>query len=111
MMAVFCGAWRKIVSSCIEPLTSITFICNTFPEGGEEVRLTIKGQVTVPLRVRKYLEVGPRDEVSFLIDEGRVLLVKGEEPGDDLVKQLNKMKGSGNGRMTTDEIMQFTRGE
>jgi bifunctional DNA-binding transcriptional regulator/antitoxin component of YhaV-PrlF toxin-antitoxin module len=75
------------------------------------MRLTVKGQVTVPIDIRKYLGVDPRDEVDFVIDDGRVFLVRGGKSGDDLSKQLEKMRGSGNRRMSADEIMRLTRGE
>jgi len=75
------------------------------------MRLTVKGQVTVPIDVRKRLGVGSRDEVDFIVEDGRVLLVKGGKSGGDLSQQLEKMRGSGNRRKTTDEIMCLTRGE
>ena len=44
------------------------------------MKVTIKGQVTIPVQVRGYLGITPHDDVNFCIADGRVLLVK-TEPG------------------------------
>lgn len=37
--------------------------------------VTSKGQVTIPVEVRRLLRVGPHDKVSFVVDAGQVRLV------------------------------------
>lgn len=37
--------------------------------------VTVKGQVTIPLAVRKLLDVKPYDRVTFRVSEGRVELL------------------------------------
>jgi AbrB family looped-hinge helix DNA binding protein len=39
--------------------------------------VTTKGQVTIPLEVRKILGVEPHDKVVFVVDEGQVRLLRG----------------------------------
>ncbi len=35
------------------------------------------GQVTIPKKVRKRLDIKPKDEVGFWLDDGRVIIKKG----------------------------------
>ncbi len=37
--------------------------------------ITSKGQVTIPVEVRRVLHVGPHDKVSFIVDGDQVRLV------------------------------------
>jgi bifunctional DNA-binding transcriptional regulator/antitoxin component of YhaV-PrlF toxin-antitoxin module len=39
-------------------------------------RLTVKGQCTLPRRIREYLGVGPGDHVAFVLTEHGVLVKK-----------------------------------
>jgi AbrB family looped-hinge helix DNA binding protein len=39
-------------------------------------RLTVKGQCTLPRRIRDYLGVGPGDQVAFVLTEQGVLVKK-----------------------------------
>jgi AbrB family looped-hinge helix DNA binding protein len=81
------------------------------------MQLTAKSQVTVPKRVREWLGIGPGSEVDFTIDESGVRLIKleqapeGETRGERLVRLLQeagrRIPRSG---LTTDEIMDMTRG-
>ena len=72
------------------------------------MRVTSKGQVTIPLDIRRRLGVEPGSEVDFVVDGDAVRLVRRTRGGGAaLVKQ---MRGHGL-TMTTDEIMALTRGE
>lgn len=75
------------------------------------MKITSKGQVTIPQRVRERHGLLPGTEVRFVDDGNTVRLVKakGEQPrGRELVE---RMRGRANTRLTTDEIMALTRGE
>ena len=81
------------------------------------MRLTEKGQVTIPKRVRQYLGIGPGSEVNFEIDDGGVRLVRpepqpaGETRGERLVRLLEEAgRRHADSGLTTDEIMEMTRG-
>ncbi len=41
------------------------------------MRVTTKGQVTIPQHIREKLGITPATEVDFVEEEGRVFLVKG----------------------------------
>jgi len=72
-------------------------------------KMTSKGQVTIPKRVRDYLGLKPGREVEFVPIAGGDVLLKpvGRRPKSP----TDKVRGSAKGRFTTDEIMRLTRGE
>ncbi len=75
------------------------------------MRITTKGQVTIPQAIRERLGLLPDTEVEFEVvgDSVRVRKArKGQSRGRALVEH---MRGKGTVRMTTDEIMALTRGE
>ncbi len=37
-------------------------------------RITVKGQTTIPIQIRKFLGISPHDLVSFRVSEGKVIL-------------------------------------
>lgn len=73
------------------------------------MRVTIKGQVTIPQHVREKMGITPRTEVDFTEEDGRFYLVKkaGASPKNS---RFRKYRGVATICMTTDEIMQLTRG-
>jgi AbrB family looped-hinge helix DNA binding protein len=79
------------------------------------MRITSKSQVTIPKQIRDVLNVGPGSEVDFINEDGVVRLValKGEgtrgTAGRRLVHHLRSFKRAG--KMSSDDIMQLTRGE
>jgi bifunctional DNA-binding transcriptional regulator/antitoxin component of YhaV-PrlF toxin-antitoxin module len=77
------------------------------------MRITSKGQVTIPIKIQEQAGLLPHTEVDFVFDGEavRILRVKsrnGEGRGSRLVAHL---RGRGDVAMTTDEIMALTRGE
>lgn len=75
------------------------------------MRVTSKGQVTIPQRVRERHGFLPGTEVRFVDDGDEVRLVKaeGRQPrGRELVEA---MRGRASTPLTTDEIMALTRGD
>ena len=75
------------------------------------MRITSKGQVTIPLAVRQATGLLPNCEVEFEVRGKKVIMVKAaRQPrrGEALVRHL---RGRGSVRMSTDEIMALTRGE
>jgi AbrB family looped-hinge helix DNA binding protein len=71
------------------------------------MRVTQKGQVTIPLRVRRALGIGHGSDVEFQLDEsGARLLVD----RDRAAEEIAGMRGAGQGEMSTEEILALTRG-
>jgi AbrB family looped-hinge helix DNA binding protein len=72
------------------------------------VRVTSKGQVTIPLAVRRRLGIEPGSEVDFELDERGARLVRARSDRGATV--VRRMRGRGTVAMSTDEIMALTRG-
>ncbi len=72
------------------------------------MRVTTKGQVTIPQRIREKLGIAPNSEVDFVEDGDRVYLLK--KNGNSLEKRFRALRGIATVKMTTDEIMAMTRG-
>jgi AbrB family looped-hinge helix DNA binding protein len=76
------------------------------------MRITAKGQVTIPQDIRERAGLMPGTDVAFEVEAGFVRLFKvraGGPPtrGQQLVETL---RGRGDFKMTTDEIMALMRG-
>jgi AbrB family looped-hinge helix DNA binding protein len=74
------------------------------------MRVTEKGQVTIPKNLRDEMGIDAGTEVRFERQADAILVRKVEHPtrGRQIVERL---RGRGDTRMTTDEIMALTRGE
>jgi AbrB family looped-hinge helix DNA binding protein len=76
------------------------------------MRVTDKGQVTIPIEVRRYLDIRPGDDVEFNVAEDeQVRLVRRVEQPSRGTRVVERLRGSGTVNLTTDEIMALTRGE
>ncbi len=74
------------------------------------MRVTTKGQVTIPQHIREKLGITPTTEVDFIEQEGRVFLVK-QEGRKTTTRKFAKLRGIATVKMTTDEIMALTRSD
>lgn len=77
------------------------------------MRITSKGQVTIPLAMREKVGLMPNTEVEFELDGKSVRIKPARRKtvpsrGERLVSHL---RGRGDIRMSTDEIMALTRDE
>jgi AbrB family looped-hinge helix DNA binding protein len=77
------------------------------------MKVTSKGQVTIPKNIRENTGILPGTEVE-LIQDGKEVRVRrlsgGRTRGDEIVERLRNASG-GDIPMSTDEIMRLTRGE
>ena len=74
------------------------------------MRVTSKGQVTIPQQVREALGIRPNSEVEFVkIKDGdyRLVKVEGARPRES---RFAALRGTATVKMTTAEIMALTRG-
>jgi AbrB family looped-hinge helix DNA binding protein len=79
------------------------------------MRVTAKGQVTIPHHIRELAGIHPNTEVEFQYENGRVWLTtvqpdENKTRGQLLVERL-RGTATANLDLTTDEIMTMTRGE
>jgi len=73
------------------------------------MRITSKGQVTIPQNVREQMGFLANTEVEFFVSGDKVFLQKAENDagrGKDLIA---RMKGKGTVALRTDEILAMTR--
>jgi antitoxin PrlF len=70
------------------------------------MRVTQKGQVTIPRRVREALGIRPGSRVEFELDErgARLIVDRGLA-----AEEVARMRGAGDVELTTDEILALTR--
>ncbi len=72
------------------------------------MRVTTKGQVTIPQHIREKFGITPATEVDFVEEKNRIFLVK--RKGEKAVtRKFTKLRGVASVKMTTDEIMALTR--
>lgn len=75
------------------------------------MRITSKGQVTIPIDVRRRLGLHEGDEVEFVVDGNTARIVRAatdETAGHRLAARL---RGRGSSGMSTDQIMELLRGD
>ena len=75
------------------------------------MRITTKGQVTIPRDVREKMGLLPHSEVEFGVEGNVVVLRKVAIPEGRGKKIVERMRGRATVRMSTEEIMALTRGE
>ena len=76
------------------------------------MRITSKGQVTIPQEVREETGLLPDTEVEFVVENGGVRIVKAavsRRPGRGEAAIARLRGRAGRISMTTDEIMALTR--
>ena len=73
------------------------------------MRVTTKGQVTIPQEIREKLGITPAVEIDFIEEKDRVYLVKSKGKPKKTHK-FRKSRGIANVKMTTEEIIALTRG-
>jgi AbrB family looped-hinge helix DNA binding protein len=75
------------------------------------MRITEKGQVTIPVEIREKLGFLPQTEVEFTV-EGESLRLRKVRRGNRRGKALvAHMRGKATAGMSTEEIMALTRGD
>lgn len=76
------------------------------------MKLTIKGQVTIPKKYRQRYGLAPHTEVVFEEAAGGVLIrPAGPARLEKVRKDLKRMRGIADAGMRTDEILNLTREE
>ena len=75
------------------------------------MKITTKGQVTIPREVRDKMGLLPHSEVEFVVEGNVVVLPKVENTNGRGKAVVERMRGRATVRMSTDEIMALTRGD
>jgi len=74
------------------------------------MRMTSKGQVTIPQEIRERLGLLPNCEVEFELDGDSVRLRKARGTRTRGEALIARLRGRGTTRLSTDQIMALTRG-
>lgn len=73
------------------------------------MKVTTKGQVTIPVEVRERLGLLPNTEVEFVLKDGHAVLRKLRRSGRRGAKVVAHLRGRGTVALTTEQIMTLTR--
>ena len=75
------------------------------------MRVTEKGQVTIPKKLRDALGIGAGTEVEFERRKDAIVVRKAKSGPTRGERLVDRMRGRGDVAMTTDEIMALTRAD
>ncbi len=75
------------------------------------MRVTEKGQVTIPKQLRDAAGIGPGSDVEFEQTDDGVLIRKSLSHPSRGERLVARLRGRGDVAMTTEEIMALTRGD
>lgn len=75
------------------------------------MRITSKGQVTIPAHIRNEFGLVPGTEVDFEIDGKGARILRAKSPKRRVrgERVVHRLRGSGTVRISTDQIMALTR--
>ena len=73
------------------------------------MKITTKGQVTIPADIRERLGLLPNTEVEFAVTGNGVVVTKARRGGRRGKRVVEHLRGRGTVRMSTDEILALTR--
>jgi AbrB family looped-hinge helix DNA binding protein len=74
------------------------------------MRITSKGQVTIPQGIRERAGLLPHTEVEFIYDGKTVRIIRADRKKTSRGTRLvAHMRGRGSGTLSTEEIMALTR--
>ena len=74
------------------------------------MRVNASGQITIPADLREKLWLYPQTEVVIEVTNEGILIRKKTDP-QNIDQWIRKMTGQGDVNMTTDQVMNMTRGE
>ena len=74
------------------------------------MRITSKGQVTIPQQVRRELGLEPGDEVEIIVRDGAAAILPARGASGRGRRIVDALLGRGDAELSTDEIMAMTRG-
>ena len=74
------------------------------------MKITSKGQVTIPQDIREKARLLPHTQVDFKISGKKVFFVKSSKTQSRGKKLIETLAGTGTVKLSTDQIMALTRG-
>ncbi len=74
------------------------------------MKITSKGQVTIPQDIREKLGLLPDTDVEFIVKGSVVQIVKADRPGARSRRAVDTLRGRASSGRSTSEILKLTRG-
>ncbi len=71
------------------------------------MRVTSKGQVTIPQNIRETLGITAQTEIRFVEEDGKFYIVKEDAP--EIKGKFHKFRGIATAKMSTNDILALTR--
>ncbi len=75
------------------------------------MKITAKGQITIPVDIRRKMKLLPDTEVDLVISGHQVVLRKSPGRRRRGSRVVSTMRGRATKKMSTDQIMALTRGD
>lgn len=75
------------------------------------MKITSKGQVTIPQEMRERYGLHPQTEVEFAGGDGGVMIRPARTKKGRFREWIARARGSATVKITTDDVMRMTRGE
>ncbi|MFN9871419.1 MAG: AbrB/MazE/SpoVT family DNA-binding domain-containing protein [Cyanobacteriota bacterium] len=77
------------------------------------MRITSKGQVTIPQEIREQCGLLPHTQLRFVVENGRVLIEKESPIATRAQEGLQRLRRARplRSRLSTDELLALTRGD
>ena len=75
------------------------------------MRITSKGQVTIPQRLRSKFGLLPNTQVNFEEGDGCVVVRPALSKRALVDERLRRARGAAEGDLVTDDVMRLTRGD
>ena len=72
------------------------------------MKVTSKGQVTIPLDIRKKFGIDETTELEFLEEDGKVFIKKSKDTKGRLSK-ISSLRGVASTKLTTEQILALSR--
>lgn len=82
------------------------------------MRVTSKGQVTIPRDLRERAGIAPNSNVLFALENGRIVIIPGEPVGDveeaarmeHFLRVLDRLESTGDMDLKAEDVLAETRG-
>ena len=75
------------------------------------MKVTVKGQVTIPRDIRRRFGMEPGTRVEFVARGNEVIVQPLEDAERELRRAIERVRGSATSGLRTDEILRMTRGD
>ena len=73
------------------------------------MRITSKGQVTIPQRIRQQLGLHPNTEVEFIVDRGRAVLRRKKGAPDRVDHMMAALRSGPKMKMSSKQLLALLR--